>query len=281
MPQARTSRSIGWVRARLRPAADRYGYRRTTGALGLAGSLALHLLLIEAALLGEGTSAVRPPREPGLAANAVVSGEETQATLILIEASGFGSDAEPEESRSSRGTLLQTVRLTVISPEPVPQPAFDIDDPMLDEDAPATESSIDQIGPAKQFGLYLGQIQARIERAWLRPRSPLEGDSFSCRVEVLQSRHGDVREVTLQQCDGDVSWQLSLVHAIERASPLPAPPDAAVFTDLIRLSFRSRPYVPGQSEDGFEPVGIAPAVADLMNVATEHASPILGAGDDP
>ena len=62
-----------------------------------------------------------------------------------------------------------------------------------------------------------------------------------------------MKEVTLKQCNGDARWQLSLVHAIESASPLPAPPDPAVFAASLTLEMRSEPYDPGRNGDGFEP----------------------------
>ena len=64
----------------------------------------------------------------------------------------------------------------------------------------------DENGHALMFGLYLGQVSARIQRAWIRPRSPVEGGSFACRVQIAQSMSGAVQEVTLQQCNGDLRW---------------------------------------------------------------------------
>jgi len=48
---------------------------------------------------------------------------------------------------------------------------------------------------------------------------------------------GEVQEVTLQRCNDDPTWQVSLVQAIQRASPLSAPPNEDVFSDVITLSF--------------------------------------------
>ena len=44
----------------------------------------------------------------------------------------------------------------------------------------------------------------------------------------------------------------SLVRAIQSASPLPAPPDPAVFTQSLNLELEAEPYAPGHGSDGFE-----------------------------
>jgi len=59
-------------------------------------------------------------------------------------------------------------------------------------------------------------------------------------------------EVTLERCTEDPRWQMSLVKAIQGASPFPAPPDPAVFSNLITLEFDSDVYVAGPNSQGFE-----------------------------
>src|SRR5690606_37180118 len=122
--------------------------------------------------------------------------------------------------------------LTIASPDPSRAVIVPREDKARD-DRPVEDSASDQLGRAVLFGRYIGQIQARIERAWIRPRSAADGDSFACRVRVLQDRRGNVIEVMLQRCNGDSDWQSSLVRAIERAAPLPAPPDPNVYVDLL------------------------------------------------
>jgi len=102
------------------------------------------------------------------------------------------------------------------------------------------------------FGRYMGQISARVERAWLRPRSVPPQGSFACRVQITQDKRGNVEEVTLERCTEDPRWQMSLVKAIQGASPFPAPPDPAVFSNLITLEFDSDVYVAGSNTQGFE-----------------------------
>jgi hypothetical protein len=100
-----------------------------------------------------------------------------------------------------------------------------------------------------------------VERAWMRPRSVTAAGSFSCRVQITQDKHGNVQEVTLEKCTDDPRWQVSLVRAITAASPLPAPPDPAVFSSLLTIEFDSDPYIVGGSDQGFEPVARAEASA--------------------
>ena len=118
---------------------------------------------------------------------------------------------------------------------------------------------------SKMYGRYVGQISSRIERAWMRPRTPIGAPSFSCQVRIIQDTMGNVMEVTLVKCNGDVRWQLSLVQAIQSASPLPAPPDPDVFSRTVHLAFSSEAYSPQSAIDGYEPLAsarVAQAVQD-------------------
>jgi hypothetical protein len=102
-------------------------------------------------------------------------------------------------------------------------------------------------------GRYLGQIDARIERAWRRPRTPVGDGLFTCRVRIEQDATGGVKEITLEHCNGDASWQVSLVHAIQAASPLPAPPAPSVFRRVLRMDFRAEPYSAQALQEDYEP----------------------------
>jgi hypothetical protein len=113
----------------------------------------------------------------------------------------------------------------------------------------ADDSSTDP-GP---LGLYVGQIDARIQRAWIRPRDPVKDGVFSCRVRIEQDAAGVVREITLERCNGNMRWQLSLVHAIQQASPLPAPPDPKVFQKLLQLDFQAQTYSSNVTQELYEP----------------------------
>jgi hypothetical protein len=116
---------------------------------------------------------------------------------------------------------------------------------------------------ARLFGIYSGQIQARVERVWRRPRTPVNdgGDStnprnsveyFHCNVQIVQDPIGNVQEILLPNCNGSVTWQRSLVLAIQQASPLPAPPSPAVFSHTMALNFVGFAYIAGTSDDEYE-----------------------------
>ncbi len=104
------------------------------------------------------------------------------------------------------------------------------------------------------YGRYLGQIHARIDRAWRRPRTAIGAPLFQCQVQLDQDSLGRVEQVTLLECNGDAPWQLSLVHAIEAASPLPAPPTPAVFAHHVLISFRAAAYSSGAAAELYEPL---------------------------
>jgi hypothetical protein len=116
-------------------------------------------------------------------------------------------------------------------------------------------STLDQAGYLAMYGRYTTQATARVERAWLRSRTPIAGGQFHCTVRIEQGPSGDVRSTELINCNGDSEWQESLVFAIERSSPLPAPPDPAVFSPQLILSFSAAAYVEGVSrEEEYEQV---------------------------
>jgi hypothetical protein len=222
--------------------------------------LLLHALAIQSVMWATGGRAERSRPREGLGANAIASTEEATATLILIEHPDTGPRAEEAMERvASHGVVLQNLRFTIVTPEPTVDSATDIDEQAEESATASSESSGDRQLQAALFGLYINQIQARVERAWLRPRTPIGAESFECRVQILQSKRGDVAEVQVQRCNGDVRWGLSLVRAIQRASPLPAPPAQSVFAETLQLSFHSAAFVPGGSEEGFEQA--APLVA--------------------
>jgi hypothetical protein len=136
-----------------------------------------------------------------------------------------------------------------------PPPAYAID--AGDEQVVTIEDK----GHEALFGRYIGQITARIERAWMRPRTPIGASLFTCRVEIVQD-HGVVKEVTLRRCNGDFRWQTSLVRGIQTASPLPAPPDADLYQNRLILDFSAAGFSPGDTE-GFEPPAISTASQGL------------------
>lgn len=242
--------------------------------VGAIGSALLHALLILPFLLGASAKKMRMPNSQGAGASASASNAEPMMTLIQINAPVTPPEmaAIPEEI-ASRGLTPETMAMKVLSPDSAP--ALDLRKLTTDQDAPdpTPEAAGDMAGHAMLFGRYVGQITARIERAWVRPRSGIAEPLFRCRVKIVQNKNSEVREVEMQQCNGDLRWQMSLAAAIQTASPLPAPPDPSVFANALTLSFDSEPFHAGGSEEGFEPekvqvastFSLGPRTAEIFN----------------
>jgi colicin import membrane protein len=88
-------------------------------------------------------------------------------------------------------------------------------------------------GPAEQE--YKNSIIAKITRAWIRPGSAQPG--VTCSVSLTQIAGGEVTHVTVQGCNGDEAVRQSVQTAVYRASPLPTPPDPALFDPNITVTF--------------------------------------------
>jgi hypothetical protein len=217
--------------------------------VGALTSLALHILLMTPVLMGFGTSASRRPIDSSELENSAEDGPSSSMTVTFIDEPDLGIGGGETSARLAASPLLNSV------PLPAPAPNFNLpvdDDVDTGHDKPIGSGQLD---PGRQllFGRYIGQITARIERAWMRPRTPIEKPLFACRVHITQDRKGVVQEIELVRCNGNSRWQTSLVQAIQTASPLPAPPDADVFTGRLTLDLQSAAFVPGGSAEGFEP----------------------------
>jgi colicin import membrane protein len=80
------------------------------------------------------------------------------------------------------------------------------------------------------------QIVARVTRAWIKPPSAQPG--ISCIVSVTQVAGGEVTGVRVISCSiDDAALRESVEAAVYRASPLPPPPDPAMFERNLELTF--------------------------------------------
>jgi len=241
--------------------------------LGLVVTVALHTVLIQTLVFGNQVSKVRPPEVQGPGAAFIKSGSESTEPLVLIQLSAIDvRNKALAEDLASMGSALKDQMVAILSPDALPH--IDIaKDEIGDSSDPV--ASVDQGDPAARaalFGRYTGQIDARIERAWKRPRSPInpidesqqdknapsvhegtnEANTFRCQVRILQDHRGAVQEVQVIDCNGSVEWQQSLVRAILSASPLPAPPSATVFSHALDMRFESHAYTASSVADDFE-----------------------------
>ena len=158
-------------------------------------------------------------------------------------------------------------RKSAISPQSLPPPTLmpvgvsvaapNLPSSVLPPEAASGSAQADgPSGLGALYGRYLGQIHARVERAWRRPRTAIGAPIFQCQVQVDQDSLGRVEQVTLLDCNGGTSWQLSLVQAIEAASPLPAPPTPAVFAHHVLIAFRAAAFTLGAPAELYEPKAV-------------------------
>jgi len=101
------------------------------------------------------------------------------------------------------------------------------------------EEHLDALESSPEKAEYLSLIQARISRAWVRPASAQPG--VKCTVHLTQIPGGEITHVAVEGCNGDEAVRQSVQTAAYRASPLPAPPDPALFDPNITVTF-----APGQ-----------------------------------
>jgi colicin import membrane protein len=61
---------------------------------------------------------------------------------------------------------------------------------------------------------------------------------LDCQVELTQVPGGTVTSARVTQCNGDPAVRQSIENAVYRASPLPEPPDPALFESRIVIRFK-------------------------------------------
>jgi colicin import membrane protein len=83
---------------------------------------------------------------------------------------------------------------------------------------------------------YIALLRNKIQNAWIKPPSATAG--IDCLVQVTQVPGGEVTGARVTQCNGDAAVRQSIENAVYRASPLPDPPDPALFERNLSLRFR-------------------------------------------
>jgi len=83
---------------------------------------------------------------------------------------------------------------------------------------------------------YIAAIQAHVERRWFKPPGTPAG--ATCIALVTQIPGGEVVGVRFGTCGGGEAMRQSIETAIRNASPLPPPPQPALFEREVRLVFR-------------------------------------------
>ena len=205
-----------WSHSPSEAATDGVDPRRwwSPGILGLIGTLLVHSVVLQSVILGTHAQKIHPPDAQGPSATLIKSATEPAEALILLELPSEDIKSKVLiENLASAGSAPKNLLVTLISPDPLPH----VDIPpnkMIDiTDTAAPVDSGDPAGRALLFSRYSGQIQARIERAWRRPRSPvnegvrpshnssvgspggsgIDDDSFRCQVRILQDGRGAIQ----------------------------------------------------------------------------------------
>jgi colicin import membrane protein len=83
---------------------------------------------------------------------------------------------------------------------------------------------------------YRAMLVQTIERNWIRPPSARAG--LKCTLDVTQAPGGTVIDVRLGTCNGDQAVRQSIVNAVYKSSPLPAPGDPRAFERRLEIVFQ-------------------------------------------
>jgi hypothetical protein len=228
--------------------------------VGVLGTLLLHGFVFHSLPMGKSSTTEPPEAQEPATAHSRSKGDESLVLLTLPMITSSDQVAA-SNSLSSRADFSKVKSMAAADIELPSLP--DLTLPLSEDQAskPGEESG-DITEQARLFGIYTGQIRARVERIWRRPRSPVNAadgerstivsDSFQCQVQIVQDLHGSVKEVLVPNCNGSSAWQRSLVLAIQQASPLPAPPNESVFSQSIVLNFVGVPFLPGSPDEEYE-----------------------------
>lgn len=77
------------------------------------------------------------------------------------------------------------------------------------------------------YAQYQSSVRSKIIREWIRTSSGPEGEqAIRARIQVRINASGQVISKNVLRGSGNESFDLSALRAIERASPLPPPPEA-------------------------------------------------------
>lgn len=80
---------------------------------------------------------------------------------------------------------------------------------------------------------YEAQIQTKISQNWSRPLTARNGMKATLQINLMPG--GDVANVKVIESSGDEAFDSSAKQAVWKASPLPVPSDAGVFTRHYRV----------------------------------------------
>jgi hypothetical protein len=177
--------------------------------LGFIGSMALHLLLVPTVFFGTATSRIHLPDQPQGEAGQTSKSESENLVIIDLAQATKSATGVRIDLRIDRARLKLNVTKTIV----IDRPRIDIHVDSSDEElmGQGAADSYEDSNRAHLAGIYSGQIRARIERIWRRPRGPVNDasdiadkrgaiDPFQCLVTIVQDSLGRVQETQLLSC---------------------------------------------------------------------------------
>ncbi len=91
----------------------------------------------------------------------------------------------------------------------------------------------------KAVASYRDVIRQKIQRSWLKPATSAVG--LSCKIRVKLIPGGSVMDARVVKSSGDARFDRSVEVAVLKASPLPIPEDAALFSYFRTLDLNFNP----------------------------------------
>jgi hypothetical protein len=252
-----------WQDSPLPMAAEKKAHRPflSPTSIGILGTMLLHAMLIQELSPGGRFHTPKPPEIQQASTRSKAT--DVRESLVLLSLLPSANASQTIVRAAAISSLLDLRRMKIKSPIAADaQEIVDLETLALEENQPSTPaaSGADAAEQSRLLGVYAGQIQARIDRVWRRPRTAVNeempyadaDESFQCEAQIVQDVRGNVQEVMLPRCNGSAAWRHSLVAAIQNASPLPAPPSEKVFRVSISLEFVGLNYFAGAPEEEYE-----------------------------
>ena len=219
-------------------------------AVGWLGAVLLHGLVVAIVLTGWARWKPATPPQSGLT---------LEATLVVAQPRRAPPQTPAPTPKAEPATpqVLTTRVPKADQPKPASKPA-PVDDRVARDKAArdaraatearereaalraslAAEERATALRGSAQAANWYDALRAHIERQWRRPATAKAG--IRCVVLVDQVPGGEVVNARISECNGDDAVRQSIESAVFRASPLPPPPDPALFERRLELVFEPK-----------------------------------------
>src|ERR1700722_928197 len=185
-------------------AATGLSFKHWSRVLGMAGTLLVHGIGLDSLGWGSFAHITRAPEAQGIGSVRVDAHAAASEELVLLNLDST------EKADVSHGFLEAALRRALTKPVidvQVPEPVPTADDSDVDGSSNYADAG-DAQARALMAGRYRAQVSARVERAWVRPRTPVDESKaaphlarvetpFICQVQIRQDARGNVQEVML------------------------------------------------------------------------------------